>query len=622
MDSPVVRRFGATDYAVFAVMLFVSAAIGVFYGCTGNKQSTTSEFLFGEKSLKILPVSISVLATFLSAISLLGVPAEVYQFGIQYWMVNIAYCLMLPVTAHLYMPVFYKLQVSSIYEYLEKRFNRTVRILAFGIQTACQLLYLAFVVYAPSLVLSQVTGLNSWVCVLSIGVVCIFYTTIGGIKAVVWTDVFQTIVIYGAMFTVVIKGSIDNGGIAAVWKTAEKGERINLINLSPDPTVRHTLWSLSLGGFITWLSNYGVQQSLVQRTLTIPTLKGAKAVVWLNLPGNILTVTITCLAGLVVYANYASCDPIRSKQVNNPNQVFPLFVMDTLSFLPGMAGLFVSGVFSGALSTLSSALNSLAAVTLEDLVKTLIAPKISEVWATRTAKLLALGYGVIALVMVAVVEQLSGTVIQAALSITSAFNGPLLGLFTLGMLFPWPTSRGAVVGLVSGCIACLWISIGGMVTKRAEITAPFSVESCSEVYPNFTIANSTSLTNVHLSSDDLGGGFSLYRLSYLWYSTVGLVVVVVVGLISSINLGNGEKTNDVDPALMSPFFYNLWGCDKKRKVCQQHSNYSEKESTPVKTPGIFKISKPSQIYPMWGVNGLYKRNENDAFSTKESPVKH
>lgn len=110
------RRFDLWDYIVCVAMLAVSAGIGVFYAFTGTKQSTTKEFLFGGKTMKVIPVAMSVLATFLSAITLLGVPAEAYQFGIQYWLINISYCFVIPVTAHMYVPLFYKLQVSSVNE--------------------------------------------------------------------------------------------------------------------------------------------------------------------------------------------------------------------------------------------------------------------------------------------------------------------------------------------------------------------------------------------------------------------------------------------------------------------------------------------------------------------------
>ncbi|XP_035222452.1 sodium-coupled monocarboxylate transporter 2-like isoform X2 [Stegodyphus dumicola] len=594
IPSEMSRRFDLADYAVCIAMLAISAGIGVFYAVTGTKQSTTKEFLFGGKTMKVLPVAMSVLATFLSAITLLGVPAESYQFGIQYWMVNIAYCFVIPVTAHIYVPLFYKLQVSSVNE----------------------LLYTAFVIYAPSLVLSQVTGLHLWVCVLSIGLVCTFYTTIGGIKAVVWTDVFQTIIIFGALFTVIIKGSMDVGGLQEVWTKAQNSERTGILDINPDPTVRHTIWSLTIGGFFTWLSIYAVSQAMIQRSLTIPTLLRAKTVIWLNLPGNIITVTMTILVGLIIYANYSTCDPIKTKQVSSPNQIFPLFVMDNLGFLPGLPGLFVSGIFSGALSTLSSSLNSLSANTLEDLVRSYIAPNMTELWATRTAKLLALLYGIISIILVVIVENMTGTVLQAALSISGALGGPILGIYTLGMFFPWPSSFAALAGLFSGLGVCMWICVGSIMFKRPHQTAPLSVEACQELYFNVTqsFLNMNTTASTISPSDDV---FPIYRLSYLWYSGIGCIVVIVVGLIVSLVIGSNKY--DIEKNLMTPFFYNLWKCDPKMKITERETKASSlplvrlSEIRRKSAPSLFNNKeKNNELFSTISLDGVYRQNVNNS----------
>ncbi|CAL1274534.1 unnamed protein product [Larinioides sclopetarius] len=610
------QRFETADYAVCIAMLSVSAGIGVFYAITGSKQSTTKEFLFGGKNMKIIPVAMSVLATFISAITLLGVPAESYQYGIQYWLINISYCFMIPVAAHIYTPLFFNLQVSSVNEYLEKRFNRFVRTVCFVISTISQLLYVAFVIYAPSLVLSQVTGLHLWVCILSIGLVCTFYTTIGGIKAVVWTDVFQITIIFGALITVIIKGTMDAGGIEEVWNKAKNSDRTELFNFNPDPTIRHTFWSLTIGGFFTWLSIYAVNQAMVQRSLTIPTLKKAKVVIWLNLPGNIVTVTMTILVGLIIYANYSTCDPIRTKKVSTPNQVFPLFVMEYLGFLPGLPGLFVSGIFSGALSTLSSSLNSLSANTLEDLVRSYIAPNINELWATRTAKLLAMIYGVIAIVLVVIVQNMTGTVLQAALSISGALGGPILGVYTLGMFFPWPSAFAAFTGLISGLGVCIWICVGSILFKRPPETAPLSVESCQELYYNVTqsFGNVTAAPSVIFDSSDYV--LPLYRLSYLWYSGIGFIVVIVVGILVSLFVGNDKHS--IKKNLMTPFFYNLWKCDTKEVVAERDVRLSSLPLVEVASmrrksaTDIFNKKPTDELFSTVSLQGVYRQNSENS----------
>nr|XP_042902818.1 sodium-coupled monocarboxylate transporter 1 [Parasteatoda tepidariorum] len=690
-DTQSHRKFDLPDYGVCIAMLGVSAGIGVFYAISGRKQNTTKEFLFGGKTMNVIPVGLSVLATFLSAITLLGLPAESYQFGIQYWLINISYCFMLPIVAHIYVPLFYKLQVSSVNEYLEKRYNKFIRTVCFVISTISQLLYIAFVIYAPSLVLSQVTGLHLWVCVSSIGIVCTFYTTIGGIKAVIWTDVFQIIIIFGALITIIVKGAIDVGGIDVVWSKAEAGGRTAILDFNPDPTVRHTFWSLTFGGFFTWLSIYAVNQAMVQRSLTIPTLPKAKAVIWMNLPGNILSVTLTLLVGLIIYVNYSTCDPIKTKQVSSPNQIFPLFVMDSLRDYPGLPGLFVSGIFSGALrypeeSVLRAAspgsnnssyspghrveqrldsmdgysipcsfiimpqfidrrrinLHNLASYknscklrySIDLLIykpnRNLNVNSIFQIRIFQQSRHLeiliynprhfevriyiylfsALFYGIVAIVLVVVVENMTGTVLQAALSISGALGGPILGIYTLGMFFPWPSAFAAFIGLISGLGICIWICIGSIMFRAPNPTAVLSVESCEDLYMSVTQVMSSisnSSTPVFLPREEF---LTMYRLSYLWYSGIGCLVVIIIGLLVSLAKGNNKQ--DVEKSLMTPFFYNLWGCDPKHNQAEREIQSSVPlvgiQDLKRKNSAMFNKRMSGDFDSSLVVQGVYRQN--------------
>ncbi|XP_054708332.1 sodium-coupled monocarboxylate transporter 1-like [Uloborus diversus] len=544
-------RFTVADYVIFIAMLCVSAAIGVYYACTGGKQKTTKDFFMGGQQMGVFPVAMSILASFMSAIPMLGIPAETYLTGTQFWMVVVAYCFMFPTVAYIFMPLFYNLGLSSIYEYLELRFRKPVRTICSTIFTIQMVFYMAIVMYAPSLALSQVTGLKVWFCVLSIGIVCTFYTTIGGMKAVVLTDLFQVFVIFGAMLVVVIKGSVDMGGFSYVWSKSSEGERIEFFNFDADPTVRHTVWSLVIGGFFTWLSIYGVSQPMVQRYLTISNIKGARIAIWLNLPGLGTIVSVTTLAGLLIYSKYHDCDPIKTKQVSAPDQLLPLYVMDALGTMPCLPGVFVAGIFSGAISTVSSGVNSLAAVTLEDIVKSYIKPDISEKWATRMAKILALSYGVACIILVAVVERL-GAILQLSLSVFGVIGGPVLGVFALGMFFPWANFKGAITGLITGIIAVLWIAVGAFLNKAPKNFAPFSVEGCPDLYYNTTgtMWNETLPTSIQ-SLPNKNDIFFMYRISYMWYSAIGCALVIIIGLIISFLTGAHGK-DDVKQDLISP----------------------------------------------------------------------
>ncbi|GAB6023076.1 Sodium-coupled monocarboxylate transporter 1 [Chamberlinius hualienensis] len=552
-----VNRFQIWDYVVFIAVLVVSAAIGLYYACKGSGQNTTSEFLMGGRQMGIFPIALSLLASFLSAITLLGTPVEIYQHGTQYFMIFVGYCFVIPITAYLYMPVFYNLEITSAYEYLERRFNHIVRKCGSGVYIFQMVIYLAIVTYAPALALNQVTGLHVWGSVAAIAAVCTFYTTVGGMKAVMWTDAFQLFVMFGSMLAVIIKGFIDLGGISEVWHRAELGGRIEFFNFDTNPLVRHTFWSLVIGGGSTWLSTYSGNQAQIQRYLTSPTLRSAQIALWWNLLGLTSLLAICCLAGLLLYARYYDCDPTKYGVLSSSDQMLPLFVMDELGLLTGLPGLFVAGIFSGALSTVSSGLNSLAAVTLEDFIRP-YKQNMSERNATILSKVLALSYGVLVFALVAVAEKL-GNVLTAALSIFGMIGGPILGLFTLGIFFPWANAWGAVIGLFSSLTFVLWLGIGAQVAKPYYPRLPISTSGCNaaeDFFMNTTFVSSTVLptlqTTLAPTMQTVNSTPAVYSLSYLYYSAIAIWWVVIVGLLVSFITGK-TKMELLNPKVISKY---------------------------------------------------------------------
>ncbi|NWX30417.1 SC5A6 protein, partial [Notiomystis cincta] len=258
-------QFTAIDYSIFALLLVLSSAIGLFYALSGDRQRTVQEFLLANREMGCLPVALSLLASFQSAVAILGVPAEIFRFGTEYWFLGCSYFLGLLIPAHIFIPVFYRLRITSTYEYLELRFNKTVRILGTVTFIFQMVIYMGVVLYAPALALNAVTGFDLWSAVLTMGLVCTLYTTLGGLKAVIWTDVFQTLVMLAGQVAVIVVGAQRVGGMARVWHVAEQEGKISGIDLDPNPLERHTFWSLAVGGVFMMLSLYGVNQAQVQR---------------------------------------------------------------------------------------------------------------------------------------------------------------------------------------------------------------------------------------------------------------------------------------------------------------------------------------------------------------------
>lgn len=552
MGDVVQMHFTTVDYVIFALLLAASTGIGLFYAFSGGRQRTTQEFLMADRSMSCLPVSLSLLATFQSAVAILGAPSEVYTFGTQYWFLGCSYFLGLLIPAHVFIPVFYRLRLSSAYEYLELRFNKTVRVCGTITFIFQMVIYMGVVLYAPALALNAVTGFDLWGAVLAMGLVCTLYTALGGLKAVIWTDVFQTVVMFAGQLAVIVVGASQAGGMHQVWMKALNGSRIAGLDLNPDPLERHTFWTLAVGGVFLMLALYGVNQAQVQRYLSSRSEKEAVMSCYVVFPCQQIVLCLGCLMGLVMFARYGEDSPLDKGYVKTNDQMVLYFVMDVFRDLPGLPGLFVACLFSGALSTISSAFNSLATVTMEDLIKPHF-PAMAESRATLLSKGLALAYGLVCLAM-AYIASTMGSVLQAAFSIFGMVGGPLLGLFCLGMFFPWANSIGAVVGLIAGLAMAFWIGIGNFVMRTSSsVSVPVMNATMS---PDFESTTMIPFLTSPTPKPRPAGVEALYSLSYMWYSAHNSTTVVIVGLLVSLITGP-MKESELTPGTVFPVLSTL-----------------------------------------------------------------
>nr|XP_044999913.1 sodium-dependent multivitamin transporter-like [Jaculus jaculus] len=563
--------FSVVDYVVFTLLLLLSLVIGLYHACRGWGHSV-GELLMADRKVSCLPVALSLLVTFQSAAAILGVPSEIYRFGTQYWFLGCSYFLGLLIPPHIFIPVFYCLRLTSAYEYLELRFNKAVRICGTVTFIFQMVIYMGVVLYALSLALNAVTGFDLWLSVLTLGIVCTIYTALGGLKAVIWTDVFQTLVMFLGQLVVIIVGSAKVGGMGRVWEVASQSGYISGIELDPDPFVRHTFWTLAFGGVFMMLSLYGVNQAQMQRYLISCTEKAAVLSCYAVFPCQQVVLCTRCLIGLVMFAYYKDDSNTMSTQQRQavPDQLVLYFVMDLLKDLPGLPGLFVACLFSGSLSTISSAFNSLATVKMEDLIQPW-STQFSETRAIMLSRSLAFGYGLLCLGMAYISSQM-GPVLQAAISIFGMVGGPLLGLFCLGKFFPCASPPDAIVGLLAGLIMAFWIGIGSIVTSMGSGVAPPSLDAPS----NLTTATVTTLIpSITLSKTT--GLQRFYSLCYLWYSTHNSTTVIVVGLIVSL-LTWGMWGRPLNPGTIYPVLPKLLAllpqpC-QKRLCCKSHSQDS------------------------------------------------
>ncbi|CAG2242100.1 SLC5A6 [Mytilus edulis] len=460
----------------------------------------------------LVPVTMSLMATSVSGGMIMGVPSEVFFNGTMFIYIVSTNVLSLPFVIHFIIPVYHQLQITSAYEYLELRFNKVVRVLGcllFQLQT---ILGMALTLYAPALALNQVMGIELWVSIVVIGLVCTFYTALGGLKAVMWTDAFQMIIIWIALLVLIIKATNDVGGISYVFEKADDGGKLEFNNFNPSPIERHTFWTLFIGGFMLTLSGYIGSQSMVQRFISMKNVKGAQSALYIQLPTSIIMITALVYIGLVLFAKYGDQNPVPCI-IDKSDQLLPYLVMDVLGKIYGLPGLFVSCIFSASLSTVSSGVNALALVLITDILKPLYKylkhRDMDEAVATTLSKVAALFYGLLTIGLAFLAQYFGSLIVVVGLSISGMVGGPLLGLFTLGFFFPCTNSLGATVAVLCSLSFSSWLAIGSVVNMSGP--APTScLSSGNSTILNDTVFSTTTMI-FNLTSDiSIGNNIEKY----------------------------------------------------------------------------------------------------------------
>ena len=465
--------FGWQDYLIFVVYLIVSVLVGVVFV---REQKTVKDYFLAGKSMNYFMVAISVIAALFSGISYLGAPAETYAHDLSFSLVMLAFLIATPVTTLLFLPFFCNLRLYSAYEYFEKRFDVSVRCLSSGLFIIRVLIWLALATYAPALALQAVTGMPLWVTIILTGSLTTLYTTLGGMKAVIWTDVIQFFVLVGGMVVIFIAAITGvPGGFSSAMEIAREGGRLRLFDFSLEPTIRVTFWGVFLGGAFMNLVQMATDQVSVQRYLTTPNLREAKRSLWLKLVLTFPVVAIFYFSGVLMYAYYHQAGATPPNLLKT-DQILPYFVVHELP--AGMPGLLIAAIYAATMSTISSGINALTTATLVDFRNRFSKTQPDAHQSIRLARFVTVGYGAIVIVLAFVVERM-GTLLEASNKAVGLVGGPLLGIFLLGFLSKRANGPGTVIGwLVGVCVlgfvcyttavSFLWYAlIGCLVTMAA-----------------------------------------------------------------------------------------------------------------------------------------------------------
>jgi SSS family transporter len=445
--------FGWLNYAALATYLLGMVIIG--WVCAARNKNTQDYF----KASGRIPwwaAGLSIYATMLSSLTFMAIPAKAYSTDWTFFWANVPILLLAPLVITFYLPFFRQLNVTSAYEYLEKRFNLAARLYASAAFILFQLGRQAIVLLLPSLALATVSDLNVNSCVVLMGVLCVLYTTMGGIEAVIWTDVAQTVVLLGAaILSLMLIVTTTEGGIGGFWSTAMSADKLNMFNWTLDPSsTANAFWVIFVGSLFVNLVPYTSDQTVVQRYMTTHDQAGAARAIWTN---GLLAIPSTALffaIGTALFVFYRS-SPEKLDPTQATDSIFPAFIVQNMP--AGVAGLIIAGIFAAAQSTVSSSLNSVTTVMMTDFYER-FGGRVNDDRGLRIARWLTAANGLFATGAALLLAKLNmESLWDAYLNLVGLAGSGLAGLFALGIFTRRAHGAGAMIGAVASAGVLYWV---------------------------------------------------------------------------------------------------------------------------------------------------------------------
>jgi SSS family transporter len=493
--------FTLLDAVVLVVYLLGTTALGIWLG---RHQKDSRDYFVAGSAIPSWAVLFSVVATETSALTFISIPGVAYLGDLSFLQVAAGYLLGRIVIAFTLLPRYYQGELVTAYALLERRFGRATRRMASITFMATRAFGDSVRVFATAIPIALILGpfLGASVSarevtvasILLLGGFTIVYTYHGGMRAVVWTDVVQTVVyLLGGVAAVWLIGRGVPGGWGAIFDAAADLGKLRIVDIYTGVDRPHTLWAGLIGGAFLSMASHGADQLIVQRLLASTSLRDARKALIGSGVAVILQFTLFLIIGIGLYAYY------RAQAFGRPDEIFPKFIVEVMP--PGLTGLVVAAILAAAMSTVSGSLNSLAAATTHDIYLPLAKVNADDPRVLRMGKLFTLGWAVV-LIGGALLYRAEGTpVVVVALSIASFTYGGLLGGFFLGMLWQRATQRDAIVAMSVGIIAMTFVVFAARI---------------SAAYPAL--------------ADTLG---PLARVAWPWYVLIGTSITMLVGILSS-----------------------------------------------------------------------------------------
>ena len=442
------------DWIIFASYIVVVLALGLKFA---REQHSNEDYFVGGRTMNWLPVGLSIFATTFSSLSFVGLPREAaYEDYHLYLAILFIPLFVTPIVWVWFVPLYHRLKVTSPYEYMELRLSRSVRLLCSVLSIIYTIGWMGSLLYAVGVILQAVLDLTpqqlNWTLV-GVGLFATLYTAVGGIKAVIWTDVLQSVTLGGGMVILLAMAVARvDGGWGAIWRIGMAEGKFEMFDMRLDLTDRANFFSAVAFGIFVYLPASAVSLGAVQRYMAMPTVADARR----SLIVNGVMVAGVCLvffvAGTTLFVFYHQPGgggfPVLEKQ----DQLVPYFVLTEIPQF-GLTGLLVAGLFAAAMSSIDSGINTLTLTIVCDWLS-------GRHPGVTFSRYLCAGFGLLTIGASLLVPVLGENVFDIIIKISGALFGPMLGLFLLAMLSRRANSAGVWIGFVAGAIvlSATWIT--------------------------------------------------------------------------------------------------------------------------------------------------------------------
>jgi len=464
-----VPKFDWVNYSVVGLYLLVLVWLGFRF----SQHKDTNDYFRAGQRIPWWAAGVSIFGTQLSAITFMAIPAKTYATDWSYLTFNLTILLVAPVVTALFIPLFHRLSITTAYEYLEDRFNLTARLLGSGMFILLQLGRIGIVLLLPSLALNLVTGVDVFICIVIMGVLSIIYTVLGGIEAVIWTDVLQVVVLLGGAILSLILIVLDlDGGYNQLLSIAHEADKLQAFDFRFD-WAETTVWVMLLGGLGSNLISYGSDQTVVQRYLTTKDEASARRSIWTSALLSVPATLIFFSLGTALFVFYKASPEELEVSLTNTDAIFPYYIVTQLP--RGVSGLLIAGIFAAAMSSLDSSMNSIATVVTTDFFRRF--RRMTEAASMRLAKGATTVVGVTGTLFALAMATWEIQSLWDQLNLfIGLFAGGLGGIFLLGMTSNRANGQGAVVGLISSGVILLLVKV--YTTLSFLLYAAIGVASC------------------------------------------------------------------------------------------------------------------------------------------------